>query len=764
MIHRLLPMSHVVKKYTLKIFIGVLLLFSNSSQAGGPTPVLGWNVDCGNHCAFSEFPNNCQGVFYYYPDGTKSYSSWSTNYNSCQEFAPLLANTHIISPSLIQCNCPTPSAYPPSNQSAGLSSTTRAQLEVLRAQVYSWTVCTPNPAATYPNIFKAVSYKNLNTCQYFRKRNLPNNYAAVNGCYKGLQGFDDSDGWHPCDYTGDQISNELVNCLSGDTDRCFDIKDSQDPITGQWYRTPYARRHPEASTGQPLSSRDVLMGILAYVLKNNDKEALRKFIVAIKNNPKAPPANLFSLCPGRPNISKPNEVSQKDWDAMLPDDRCGLVPDAAGLIYKVALAVGLTNSDLNAIGTDLYSAMASGSTTLNTSLTASASTAPAIGPGGYQIGNVADTVLLHMLMGGSGNVAVTTAAATVNNRTMKLSPGYHYLAQNRNPTEYGAYLINKYCKAPRPQWGSWYTSGFQHDNNITGIWHSGEPLHVSAYQYAGGWGPYGQKIISSGQECIAWLDMYLGNGNYTETKCDDGDTLINSACQKFSFTPPSLAAIPGIDYKLRNSDGKLTYNAIDMQRCPYGGVLELGPWPDFARCVLPSGLAMNQIAWNVKYTVDPTESAPGIYYDKVNGACPYGGTYAGTRCLLKSYATPVLSQSIRYWVDTSPSWPGVYYAQINSSCPWGGVKAGPNCMVQGFSSGVLSTSKTYFVRANPAYPGVFYYPSQVVPEVKVRNVLNPISSSVKGTLVPTFVADPISTPTPSPKPVFDAFPIRKKGF
>ncbi len=79
------------------------------------------------------------------------------------------------------------------------------------------------------------------------------------------------------------MANTAQSCLAGDTSRCNEIKDSQDPVTGVWYRNPYERRHPEAATGQPLFSRDALEGLMAYIVVSHDKPALNKWLNFVLN-------------------------------------------------------------------------------------------------------------------------------------------------------------------------------------------------------------------------------------------------------------------------------------------------------------------------------------------------------------------------------------------------------------------------------------------------------------------------------------------------
>jgi hypothetical protein len=84
---------------------------------------------------------------------------------------------------------------------------------------------------------------------------------------------------------------------------------------------------------------------------------------------------------------------------------------------------------------------------------------------------------------------------------------------------------------------------------------------------------------------------------------------------------------------------------------------------------------------------------------------------------------------VSYWVDPNPNWPGIYYAKVNNACPYGGVSSGPNCQVKSFISGFLNSSVSYFTRSNHSQPGVYYYP-QVVPETYSPNVFDQIALKV----------------------------------
>src|SRR5581483_6264212 len=122
-----------------------------------------------------------------------------------------------------------------------------------------------------------------------------------------------------------------------------------------------------------------------------------------------------------------------------------------------------------------------------------------------------DANYIRQVIGGNtGNVL--QVAKNIDSRTVYQNPSYHYLAEGRQATEYGAYLIKKYCPAPAPTYGVFYQSGYNGIwDNQTGVWSLGQPIHDFGYQYLGGFGPYGAKISPIGMDCLTWLDEYLAN-------------------------------------------------------------------------------------------------------------------------------------------------------------------------------------------------------------------------------------------------------------
>lgn len=684
----------------LTIWLAAFAAAATSARAG-------WEVDCGTHCNFSEFTHNCQGVYWKYPDNARSYSSWSDQYGGCLESNVFQINTHLIYPNQVQCNCPAATSQPPTNPSGSMTQATRQKLEVLRAQIQSWTPCAPDPDRPVADLFKPFTFQELKSCQSLRKSGKRGVFTLAENCFPGY-----FPGLEKCLYSGDHMANTVLSCRLGEESRCLDIKDSQDPVTGAWYRNPFHRRYPKTGALQPLFSRDAMMGMLSYIVTKRDKQALLKWLQFVAVQPKLMGGTFFNICPPRPNIPKPAPVSQSDWDHTLPDDRCHLVPSAAGLVYKVARDVGITQAEMQAISIPFFSALSSGEPLVETTLLGEAESAPAIGPSAYQIGLTFDAIAILQGIGGSSNGSLSStlelALDAINRRTNQLNPGYHFFAEGRTATEYGAYLILKYCKAPRPQYGVNFETGWNGEwSNPTIHWNGANSIFYTNYQYLGGYGPYGGKNSPVGHECLDWLNMYLGNVDRTEARCNAGDSLINAACRKFAISAPALAPLAGIDYTVNPWTKAISYSSFD-RKCQFGGSLTTH------RCEITGSLSTTPFNTSVGYWVDPDPRWPGIYYQKISGACPHGGSSAGPNCQLKSYSPPVLVPGVGYWVTSSGASPGVYYNAVSSTCPYGGTQMGSTCRLNLFGL-TLDPAKAYFVRTNPAYPGIYYQP-EVVPE------------------------------------------------
>lgn len=87
--------------------------------------------------------------------------------------------------------------------------------------------------------------------------------------------------------------------------------------------------------------------------------------------------------------------------------------------------------------------------------------------------------------------------------------------------------------------------------------------------------------------------------------------------------------------------------------------------------------------------------------------CVNGGSAAGSRCRVWDFNAGVLVPGVAYWADADPRWPGVYYAKINGGCPHGG-SGTVNCQLVALPDDVLEVGVSYTVDA--AMPGIYYTP------------------------------------------------------
>lgn len=90
-------------------------------------------------------------------------------------------------------------------------------------------------------------------------------------------------------------------------------------------------------------------------------------------------------------------------------------------------------------------------------------------------------------------------------------------------------------------------------------------------------------------------------------------------------------------------------------------------------------------------------------------ACVNGGTADGNRCRVWSFNGGEVSGPVNYWVDSDPRWPGVYYAKVNGGCPYGG-SGTVNCQVVGLPGDVLEAGVAYSVDKSTSPPGIYYVP------------------------------------------------------
>lgn len=89
--------------------------------------------------------------------------------------------------------------------------------------------------------------------------------------------------------------------------------------------------------------------------------------------------------------------------------------------------------------------------------------------------------------------------------------------------------------------------------------------------------------------------------------------------------------------------------------------------------------------------------------------CVNGGERVGTRCRAWALAPGLLHEGVGYWVDADPRWPGVYYGKIGGGCPYGG-SGTVNCQLVALPGDLLEAGITYTVDLGPAPPGIYYTP------------------------------------------------------
>lgn len=454
-------------------------------------------VDCGNHCAFRDFANNCHGVYFKVTNTDRKPEFVLTSYDSGSDrcvglsFTPPTYKKASMAEVLNLCDC---SHLPPlpvlPNKTAPMTSSMKEDLIKLKALNQTWAPCAPDPLTIDTPVDDQYPLKDadIDSCQNMQSQGKKG-YVML-GCEE-LSSPD-------CTYYGNTNNYAGPLCMAGDLDRCDDIVNSQDPVTGAWFRNAYQMRFPDSEKGQPLFSRDEFLGVMLYFAKTKNKISAEKWLRFIEQNPKISSTAIKSLkvrsiCPPRPD-TKPPQVSESEWKAMLPDDRCEFRGDTYGTMYRTYKYIGFTDKELKSISPGIYRMMKISNPITNLTAELSSRFVPAVG---YEQGNQATNLLLLYNIGWKNNPILKSAAKTINRRTAYESPYYHYLEYG--PTEYGAALIKKYCPTIAPQFGP-YPDG----------WHLPSASYFdSAVHYFGGQMWEWLVNIPNGHECIAWINLYL---------------------------------------------------------------------------------------------------------------------------------------------------------------------------------------------------------------------------------------------------------------
>ncbi len=188
--------------------------------------------------------------------------------------------------------------------------------------------------------------------------------------------------------------------------------------------------------------------------------------------------------------------------------------------------------------------------------------------------------------------------------------------------------------------------------------------------------------------------------------CPAGGEVSGPNCQVHAFEKPKV--IPGVKYWIDPSPSYPgAYYAKVNGACPFGGSLGVNCLFEGLSPVF-SATQNKTVIPGIQYWIDTDPRWPGIYYNKINGTCPVGGS-GNVNCQLKGYAANFVRAGVKYWIDTNPAWAGVYYAKINNACPYGG-SAGVNCLLESLSvpSFYLNPTISYWLDTDINFPGIYY--------------------------------------------------------
>lgn len=190
--------------------------------------------------------------------------------------------------------------------------------------------------------------------------------------------------------------------------------------------------------------------------------------------------------------------------------------------------------------------------------------------------------------------------------------------------------------------------------------------------------------------------------------CPLGGEPAGPNCQMKSFYPAEFTkptsdtyVVPGVNYWVDTNPAwkGIFYHKVNGG-CPYGG-------SGTVNCMLAAVPSLNV---GTAYWVDTNPKWAGVFYKKINNACPYGGS-GPVNCQLLSLKIPAryLNPQVNYWVDTNQAYPGIYYQKINGLCPYGG-SGTVNCQLEGYPADFFDNGVNYWVDKTPAWPGIYYAP------------------------------------------------------
>jgi hypothetical protein len=97
----------------------------------------------------------------------------------------------------------------------------------------------------------------------------------------------------PCDDGDMTLFNGLL-CAAGDDRGCTGVAESQDPVSGEWFRSPRIRLHGNDRGGSSFSP-DMALGVELYLVKTHDIERAHKWMLWL-NGHVACTLELFGAC------------------------------------------------------------------------------------------------------------------------------------------------------------------------------------------------------------------------------------------------------------------------------------------------------------------------------------------------------------------------------------------------------------------------------------------------------------------------------------
>ncbi|MDA8792077.1 hypothetical protein N9N67_02455 [Bacteriovoracaceae bacterium] len=447
-------------------------------------------VDCQRFCMPAnqhEKVNNCNGVYYrqwkksvkHRPKSVRPLYYFSRNGGICARKNSLNFRKKIkfkLVEQMCDCNSVLAPGGSPTNRNdtnKPITAATKNKLILLRDKVKNWMLCHD---LSYGRIATAESVK---SCAKIKGVKIP----LTNGQLGKVE--------------GDKIYHMGQLCLSGAHEFCAGVKECQDTdpqssTFGAFYRSPGTKNDPtyEGNKGTHFS-RDMLLGLLGYLVTTKDKEAAINWINFIEKNKKVPRVDVpvvrwlkkTNICPLIGGKSK-------------ADDRCALVADSWGLLFRIYDFLGLMNS--SRISRKMKRKMKWGRLATGVAGFFNAAFSPGDANSVYMGTLVVNNILIRKKTG-QDLFSMRFGAKQMAKKSRYLNPYFTYA--DMGPTEHGAKMLLKYCPPEQPRYGEKAFPGGPWVDGVN-LWH-----RLSYFQTRQ---PYGSYQVSGGYDCMMALNYYLG--------------------------------------------------------------------------------------------------------------------------------------------------------------------------------------------------------------------------------------------------------------